>query len=164
MAPSGIVIAAGASPPGVHPVYDEAFYEWRFADPTRVYDGTYVARRDGDPLAAVVTRSTADERIGATELSLAHATPLAGEGRDDGVAAALDGVIADRPDVSVLRAWNPAFPDRILRERGFFADDRPPFSRAFEPDFRLVVASLSGAPFTGAALRESGPALWSLAR
>lgn len=166
-------LAAVDPPPGtVQPVYDAAFYEWWFAGGSRTHDDVYVARRDGDPVAVVVTRETRDERLDATTVWLVHAVPLADRGprdgsagetdREAGLAAILDRVVADNRGSDFLRAWNPVYPARMLRERGFLADDRPPLSWATGPDLRLVTHSMSGAPFDDAALARSGPALWSL--
>ena len=155
-------LARRGVPAGVSPVYDEAFYEWRFAGVSWTQDGTYVARYGDEPLAAVMVRERHDERLDATTLSLIHTVPLAGREREAGIAAILDRIGAERRDVSFLRAWNPVFPDRLLRERGFLPDDRPPLSWIGGPDLRLIAHSLSGEPFSDTALRESGPALWSL--
>jgi GNAT superfamily N-acetyltransferase len=155
-------LADSPAPEGVHPVHDEAFYEWRFSGPTWSPDGAYVARRGGDPVAAVLVRGERDERLDATRVSLIHTVPLAGREREAGLAAILDRVAADRRDATSLRAWNPVFPDRLLRERGFRADDRPPLSWLGDPDLRLIVYSGSTGPFAAPALAESGNYLWSL--
>jgi GNAT superfamily N-acetyltransferase len=155
-------LAATEYPDGVAPVYDEAFYEWHFTGVDWTCDDVYVARRDGDPVAAVVTRETRDDRLDATTVSLVHTVPLAGERREAGIAATLDRILADHRDADFLRAWNPVFPERLLRERGFLADDRPPLSWARGPDLRLVASSHTGEPFSTEALARSGPALWSL--
>ena len=155
-------LASRRAPSGVSPVYDEAFYEWRFAGVSWTQDGTYVARYGDDPLAAVMVRERHDDRLDATTLSLIHTVPLAGREREAGIAAILDRIAAERRDASFLRAWNPVFPDRLLRKRGFLPDDRPPLSWTGGPDLRLVAHSLSGEPFSETALRESGLALWSL--
>jgi len=155
-------LAGRGVPTGVSPVYDEAFYEWRFAGVSWTQDGTYVARYGDEPLAAVMVRERRDERLDATTLSLIHTVPLAGREREAGIAVILDRIAAEHRDASFLRAWNPVFPDWLLRERGFLSDDRPPLSWIGGPDLRLVAHSLSGGPFSEAALRESGPALWSL--
>lgn len=127
------------------------------ADWTR--DETYVARRDGDPLAAVIVRETRDERLDATTVSLVHAVAHPGMAREAGIATILDRIVSDNRDADFLRAWNPVFPDHLLRERGFLSDDRPPLSWARGPDLRLVATSLSGGPFSNDALARSGPAL-----
>ena len=155
-------LAAEHPPETVHPVHDETFYEWRFSGPTWSPDGAYVAHRDGEPIAAVLVREERDERLDATRVSLIHTVPLAGREREPGLAAILDRVAADRRDATSLRAWNPVFPDRLLRERGFLPDDRPPLSWTGDPDLRLVVYSRSRPPFDESALRASGDTLWSL--
>lgn len=154
-------LAASQSPEGVRPRHDAAFYEWRFAGVSWRHDAVYVAERDGEPIAATVTRVTRDDRLDATTVSLVHTVPLAGESREDGLAAILDRVVADYRDTEFLRAWNPVFPDRLLRERGFLADDRPPLSLATESDLQLVVRSTSET-FPTDALRASAATLWSL--
>jgi len=88
--------------------------------------------------------------------------PLAGREREAGLAAILDRLVADRRDATSLRAWNPVYPDRILRERGFLSDDRPPLSWTGDPDLRLVVHPRSGTPFDESALRANGDLLWAL--
>jgi GNAT superfamily N-acetyltransferase len=157
-----VALADGHRPSNVHPVHDREFYEWRFSGPTWSPDGAYVARRRGDPVAAVLVREERDERLDATRVSLLHTVPLAGREREAGIAAVLDRLVADRRDATSLRAWNPVYPDRLLRERGFLPDDRPPLSWTGGPDLRLVVHAASGGPFSTSALTESAEMLWSL--
>lgn len=157
-----VALADDHRPSGVHPVHDREFYEWRFSGPTWSPDGAYVARRGGDPVAAVLVREERDERLDATRVSLLHTVPLAGRERGAGVAAVLDRLAADRRDATSLRAWNPVYPDRLLRERGFLPDDRPPLSWTGDPDLRLVVHAEPDGPFAASALAESAEMLWSL--
>jgi len=155
-------LAGRGDPAGISPVYDREFYEWRYAAAPWTHDGTYLARRDGDLLAGVIVRKTSIDRLDATTVSLVHTVPLAGERRIAGIRAIVDRILTDHAEASFLRAWNPVFPEDLLRERGFRCDDRPPLSWTSGPDLQLVARTVSGAPFSTEALRASAPALWSL--
>jgi len=156
-------LADAARPAGVSPLADAQFYRWRFEGPRWRPDATYVASREGRPIAATITRTTTEAATGAETLSLIHTVPF-GETTDraDGIGAILDRVAVDSPDTGFLRAWNPVYPDRLLRERGFISDQQPPLSWITGPDLQLVAFELSDDRYSTADLQVSGPALWSL--
>jgi len=156
-------LADAARPAGVSPLADAQFYRWRFEGPRWRPDATYVASREGRPIAATITRLTTEAATGAETVSLIHTAPF-GETTDraDGIAAILDRVAADSPDTGFLRAWNPVYPDLLLRERGFVSDQQPPLSWITGSDLQLVVFELPSERYSSADVQVSGPALWSL--
>ncbi|QCC50353.1 GNAT family N-acetyltransferase [Halapricum salinum] len=156
-------LADAARPTGVSPLADEPFYRWRFDGPRWRPDGTYVASRDERPVAATITRTTTEASTGAETVSLIHTVPFGrSDDRDEGVAAILNRVAADSPDAAFLRAWNPVYPERLLRERGFLSDQRRPLSWATGSDLHLVAFDLPESRYSRSNLEGSGPALWSL--
>ena len=123
-----LVALARADPPDrLHVVHDRPFYEWRFDNPNWETT-TYLARRDGEPVVAVVA---ATKEFG----SVAHTQLLdvqpAGESTERSAAfgALLDELLRDHRDVDVLRAPASVF-ERALHGRGFLRDDAFPLSAA----------------------------------
>lgn len=156
-------LADSGRPGGVSPLADAQFYRWRFAGPRWRPDATYVASRDGHPIAATITRRTTETATGAETVSLIHTVPFGQTAdRESGIAAILERIAADSPNAAFLRAWNPVYPDRLLRERGFVSDQQPPLSWLTGPDLRLVTFELPDGRYSSGDLQASGPALWSL--
>lgn len=114
-----------AVPDRIHVVRDEAYYRWRFANP-RWDVRTYVARRSGSPVAALVAAT--EPALDATITVLADALPLSG-GPTDAFAALVEAAIADHADAAVLKASADPVPEALLRNAGFRADDDPVLSR-----------------------------------
>jgi hypothetical protein len=114
-----------AVPDRLHVVRDEPYLDWRFANPN--WDcRTYLARRDGRLIGALVTcTDTAED---ATITRLADALPLVG-GADDAFAALVSAVVADTPTAAVLTATADPIPADVLADNGFLADDSAPLSR-----------------------------------
>ncbi|GGL55775.1 GNAT family N-acetyltransferase [Halocalculus aciditolerans] len=163
--PPGVLagVADRARPAHLHPIYDEAFYDWQFTGPTWRPNATYLAYAGGDPdpVAAVLTR--VEERGGARTVSLIHAAPLTGGDRwTRGLAAILDRVVADSRDAAFLRAWNPVYPARLLEARGFLPDDRPPLSLVTGSDLTLTAYAFHWGRFDGDDLPAAADALWTL--
>jgi GNAT superfamily N-acetyltransferase len=116
-----------SAPPGrIHVARDEAFLSWRFANP-RWETATYVASRDGSPVASVVT---ATERVdGLTTTSLLDHQPMARDGGDRrAYEALLSRVVRDHRDDDLLKTL-ASFDSRLLRRHGFLRDTAFPLSR-----------------------------------
>ena len=154
-------------PDPVHIVYDEAFYEWRFAEPGNRPDAAYLVRRAGRPVAGLVTHRTDDPRNGTTAVTVSHVTPAAGgPERVSALAAAFEHLLADYRRADLVRTANPLVPREILRAYGFAPDDRLPMSKLADHSgltlgLRPLVDGewdLNGRPIQGAE-----PFLWTLA-
>lgn len=130
-------VADRAPPTGLGAPRDTAFYRWRLANPNWSY-GTYVARRDGDPVAAVVVGTRRGTR-GRTR-RLAELLPLDGTARDP-FRAIVGRVLADHADAGLLAASGTRLPARVLREQGFLPDTALPLSAVARPT-RLVTYPL----------------------
>jgi GNAT superfamily N-acetyltransferase len=132
-------------PTGPHVVRDEAFYRWRFASPEWQPNRTYVVRRDGDPVVALVT---AESEAAVTARSVVDVVPrTGGEEWATAVGRALDAVIANAGDAAAVRATAPVFPTSLLADRGFLSGRRLPLS-LLSSDSKLLtlgVRSLDGA-------------------
>lgn len=109
-----------------HIVRDEAFYRWRFQSREWQPNGTFIARRDGEPLVGII----AVENEGRPSVtSVVDVVPRTdGEEWTAAVACVLDSLIADYSETDVLRVSEPVFPTRVLRERGFLQSNRLPLS------------------------------------
>lgn len=118
-------LAAAGRPDRIHVPRDREFYEWRFANP-RWETTTYLARRDGEPVAAVVAATErCDERA---YTQLLDVQPMRkGAERPDAVAALLGELVGDNRDVDLLKAC-PSAGGRVTRKRGFLRDDALPLS------------------------------------
>ncbi|QLG60953.1 GNAT family N-acetyltransferase [Halorarum salinum] len=121
-----VALAAEGRPDAVHVARDAAFYGWRFGNP-RWETTTYLARRAGDPVAAVVA---ATERVDGVDCtSLLDVQPMDGRrDRAGAVAALLRAVVADGREADVLKAVAGPYA-RPLSRRGFRRDDGFPLSR-----------------------------------
>lgn len=148
-----------------HVVRDEAFYRWRFHDnPEWGPNMTYIARRDGNPVAGIVTVETGQ---GFTTTSVIDVVPrTGGENWADAIARLLDSVIADNQDAGIIRVPEPVFPARVLRERGFFPSNKPPLS-AFVDETRQLTLGVrpfdSEVTIGGYPLEQARQELWSVA-
>ncbi|WP_162224678.1 GNAT family N-acetyltransferase [Halorussus amylolyticus] len=134
-------------PDRIHAVRDEEFYRWRFASPewTR---RTYLAVRDGDPVAGVIarTRTNAD---GIRLTQVADVVPLVGdEGRLGAVASVFGRLLADHRNSDLVAISESPLPHSFLRERGFHRNDRFPFSRLKSHHRVLAVRPLDANPAT----------------
>lgn len=88
-----------AIPDGLHVRRDEQFYEYRLRDP-RFQFTTYVARRDGEPVAAVTTSRGGTQ---GSQFMVRDIIPFAGESRP--LRAALSRALGDRPEGHNTKAW-----------------------------------------------------------
>lgn len=116
-----------AVPDRIHVPRDRDFYEWRLGSPAW-QRRTYVARRAGVPVAAVVarTRTTAS---GLTVTQLADVVPLVGgDDWESALRFLIECVLEDHRDSDVVAAHESPIPDRVLAALGFLPDDAPPLS------------------------------------
>ncbi|WP_323190870.1 GNAT family N-acetyltransferase [Halostella sp. PRR32] len=111
-----------AVPEGIHVRRDAEFYRWWIGDPS--FDHTaYVARRDGWPVAALVTRTRNGDKV-----KLLDALPLAVD-RRDAFRALLRSWIDDDGDAAVLSVAESTLPRDLLLASGFVPDGVPLASR-----------------------------------
>lgn len=121
-------------PQGVHVPRERAFVDWRFANP-RWDTTTYVARRDGRPVATVVVATAAKPHTSVAYLLDVQPMTTVPE-RAPAFAAALDAALEDL-DVDAVQAPTDPYP-RVLRSRGFLCDDNPLLSRFSTPATHVV--------------------------
>lgn len=124
-------------PAAAHVHRDEALYGWRFAEPGSQY-ATYVARRNGSPVAAIVVE-TAPETAGPQTARLLEVVPLAGgDDRADAFSALLSEITTDYSTVDHISAAEGAIPQQVFAEHGFIRTDTPPLSTLVDPSYVLV--------------------------
>jgi len=167
-------------PDAVHVVYDEPFYEWRFAEPDNAPAATYLVRAGGRAgtagdadvpdnrvVAGAVVHRERDERNDTSTVTISHVTPAAGgPERTAAIAAAVDRVLADFSDADLVRTANPLVPPAVRRAYGFLPDGRLPMSKLAEPSgLTLGRRPLLDGEWTlnGRPLRGADPYLWTLA-
>lgn len=126
-------------PDDVHVPREEAYVDWRFANP-RWDVATYVARRDDRPTATVVVATAAKPHVTVAYLLDVQPMTTVPE-RGPAFAAALDAAVADL-DVDAVQAPTDPYPG-VLRRRGFLCDDNPLLSR-FSTPATHVVKSVGG--------------------
>ena len=148
-----------------HPVHDRAFFEWRYGVPRWRPNATYVAERDGRPVAAAVVQ-TARSSVGILTTHVRHVVPLTGgEARSDGIHALLDRIVADHPDSDVIRLTEPSFSPSLLSARGFVSDERFPLSALQGSKPKLAVKVIGDAgdrELDDEALAALSRSFWSL--
>jgi GNAT superfamily N-acetyltransferase len=158
-------LSARRRPETPHVVRDEAFYRWRLGNPEWQPNTTFLARRNGESVAGVVTC----KRDGAFSCtSVVDVVPrTGGDTWTNAIAALLDSVIADSRGSDVLRVPEPVFPASLLGERGFLSSDRLPLSALVidRRRLRLGLRPLDGTEATidGFPVRGAAPELWSVA-
>lgn len=112
-------------PDEIHAYRDKQFYEWRYENPEWEYE-SFVATRNGDPIAGVITGTRAeDDRV---TTRICDAVPLAGSERRAGFAAALSRVLKARSESDVITASGTSIPGDLLAQFGFQPDDELPLS------------------------------------
>ncbi|WP_101298068.1 GNAT family N-acetyltransferase [Halegenticoccus soli] len=111
----------------LHALREPRFYRWRFASPVWRRT-TYVARRNGSPVAAVIAR-TRTTNAGVTVTQIAEVTPLDGD-REwlDALARLFDVALKGHAASDLIAVADCGLPREFLLKRGFLADDRPPLS------------------------------------
>lgn len=111
-----------AVPDGIHVDRDAEFYRWWLGDPSFDH-AAYVARRNGRPVAAFVTRTRDGETV-----RLLDALPLALD-RGNAFRALLAAWVDDDEDAAVLSVAESTLPRDLLISSGFVSDDAPVASR-----------------------------------
>ncbi len=139
-------------PEAMHTNRTATFYRWRLANPEHAYT-TYVARRDGEPVAALVTADV-DDRV-----RIVEAVPRALEAERGALERLLVAALADRERREFVTAFGETLP-RPIRYR-FFPDTRPPLSTVVRPSSRTLLArDLDGS----AAVENSSIDDWTFSR
>ncbi|AEH37678.1 GNAT family N-acetyltransferase [Halopiger xanaduensis] len=151
-----------AVPGTLHAHRDETFYEWRFENPKWTYDA-YVASRDGDPIAGVITGTRTQD--GTKETCLTDLVPLARtRERRDGLEAILARVLSDRRDSALLAASGRAVDPALLGQFGFRSDQSLPFSNVTQPTTQVTypLADDGGHEWTVAGRAIADPSNWTV--
>lgn len=148
-------------PDRIHAVRDEPFYRWRFSNPDWAYR-TFVARRDGVPVAGLITGTRAE---GPIVTYVTEVVPLVrGDSGRAVLEALLSRALADHDEVDVVVASGWVLPRRLLARFGFHGDDSFPLSVAADPTV-LIVSRLAGddeTPWRVAGLDPLAPESWLL--
>lgn len=144
-------------PDGVHVGRDESFYRWRLANPNWESVQTYLASRDGEPVAAVVTAT--HRTLGMTITKVMDAVPRTGTDHSREFEALLDAVVSDVREHDVLVTTRGTIPSQALRRFGFCRDDRLPLSLASRPT-ELVVRPIDDAGWNLGGRELTDPDEW----
>lgn len=115
-------------PERVHAVRNERLFRWRFENPAREYT-TYVASRDGSPVAAVVASTTTHQ--GVTTTRIMDALPMDHDRVEAELESLLRTVLGDH--AHVVSALPETLPASLLAQYGFVRQDRFPLSRLTRP-------------------------------
>ncbi|MFW5939908.1 MAG: GNAT family N-acetyltransferase [Halolamina sp.] len=110
-------------PDALHASRDATFFEWRLGNPDWT-PTTYVAKRRGVPVAAVVT--VTEETNDRTFTKVMEALPMAGQGVDDALGRLLAAVCRDHDASDVVKMAHQTVPRSVSRRFGFLRGDRPP--------------------------------------
>ena len=125
-------------PDRFHLARDATFYRWRFGNPHWDY-AAFVGRREGTPVAAIVTGTRTVD--GATVTRLTDVVPLARD-RDErqraAFAAVLERVLAANADADLVAAPSAVTPTAVLRRYGFHSNLRLPLSPVTTPTVQGV--------------------------
>nr|WP_245549643.1 GNAT family N-acetyltransferase [Natronococcus occultus] len=139
-------------PEALHTNRTASFYRWRLANPDHEYV-TYVAKRAGEPVAALVTAAVEDR------LRIVETLPRAIDSERTALERLLAAVLVDAGDHRLVTAFGETLP-RPARYR-FYPDTRPPLSTALQPSSRTLLARDLDA---GAAVEHSSIADWTFSR
>ncbi|MDJ1434507.1 GNAT family N-acetyltransferase [Halostagnicola sp. A-GB9-2] len=151
-----------AVPGTLHANRTETFYDWRFDNPKLSYDA-YVARRDGTPIAGIITGTTSEG--GSQITNLTDVVPLATtRDRRDGLQTLLARIIEDRRDDSLLAFSGDGIPDSMLSNFGFHSDLSAPLSRVSQPTTQVTypISSEGGHDWTIAGRAIADAANWTI--
>ncbi|MFD1563518.1 GNAT family N-acetyltransferase [Haloarchaeobius amylolyticus] len=118
-------------PDTIHANRTAAFYRWRFDNPAQTYT-SYVARRDGEPVAALVV-SSADDHV-----RLVDTLPRTLDGDTAALESLLVAALDDFADRSYVEAFGETLP-APLRFR-FYPDTQAPLSTVLRPTSRTLFA------------------------
>ncbi|MFC6769340.1 GNAT family N-acetyltransferase [Natrinema soli] len=139
-------------PGAIHTNRTAEFYRWRFDNPAHSYP-TYVARRDGDPIAALVV-SSGDEYA-----RIVDALPRTIGSEPEALNRLLVSALDDCADRSYVEAFGETLP-APLRFR-FYPDTRLPLSALIKPTSRTLLARNLGEEID---LESSSIASWTFSR
>lgn len=117
-------------PEAFHVRRDEQFYRWFFDSPSYEY-ATYVARRDGSPVASLTTRTKHGRKV-----LVMDALPTSD--RPEALADLLAAAVADNGDANVVAASGSTLGPDLLASFGFVSDDRPVVSRLCAPKYAAI--------------------------
>ncbi|SEW15051.1 GNAT family N-acetyltransferase [Natrinema salifodinae] len=120
-----------AVPDAIHTNRTADFYRWRFANPAQSYT-TYVARRDDEPVAALVVSGVGDHA------RIVETVPRAVESERAALDRLLVAALDDYADRGYLEAFGATLP-APLRFR-FYPDTRFPLSALLQPAARTLFA------------------------
>ncbi|RQG90962.1 GNAT family N-acetyltransferase [Natrarchaeobius chitinivorans] len=137
---------------GIHANRSPEFYRWRLANPEHDYV-TYMAKRDGDALAAVVV-SCVDDCVRLIEL-----VPREFSARENEIDRLVRTVISEYSNRSYFTAFGIGVPNPV-RNR-FFPDTRVPLSLFVKSTARTLLARDIG---DATVVEDSSPAEWGLTR
>jgi GNAT superfamily N-acetyltransferase len=122
-------------PAALHARRDEEFFEWRPANPAWS-TATYVARRGGDPVAAVVT--VTEENNGCTFTKVMEALPMGGAGVERAMRRLLAAACRDHEGSDVVKMAHPTVPRSVSRPAGFLRGDGAPLAWLTTPSTMVV--------------------------
>lgn len=112
-------------PSEIHAVRDEAFYDWKFRNPTWDYQ-TYIARENDESVAATIF---ATKEGSLTQTRIVESLPLQPENTPLNVIETLyREAIADHPETDYFIAAGDSIPERVRRRLGFLSDGSMPLS------------------------------------
>ncbi|MGM0590162.1 MAG: GNAT family N-acetyltransferase [Halobacteriota archaeon] len=113
-------------PARIHVYRDEAFYHWRFKNP-RWETASYVAFRDGEPVAGVV--ACTEQMAAHTCTMILDVLPFSSDRTLVPAFTALVGAVVDDNDAAdVLKVAGTALPSAVLSKFGFRSDGSFPLS------------------------------------
>lgn len=122
-------------PDEIHAVRDETFYAWRLDNPQWAYE-TYLAERDGEPVAAMITATA--EHGGVITTRVADVVPLACDHLTGELAALLERILEDHDDTDLFGAPSGVVPESVLTDYGFLPDDAPPLNAIADVTIQVV--------------------------
>ncbi|GAB7095798.1 hypothetical protein JCM30237_29520 [Halolamina litorea] len=122
-------------PTGLHARRDAGFFEWRLGNPNWSAT-TYVASRDGDPVAAIV--AVTEGTNGCTFTKVMEALPMGGASVEGELGRLLAEVCHDHGESDVIKMAHGTVPRSVSRSLGFLRGDRPPLRWATSASTMVV--------------------------
>jgi hypothetical protein len=147
-------------PEYVHALRDREFYEWRFSNPNWRYVA-YTARREGTPIAGIVTARGTDGE--ATVTNVVDAVPMVTDSTEErALAATLDRIVRDHAAADVLALRGKTISRSVLARHGFHADRSFPLSYVSSPSTLVTRPTAIEGEGDGSDEEESAPS-WTVA-
>ena len=134
-------------PDAIHAHRTRRFYEWRFDSPVWSRS-TYVAREDGDQVAALIvrTRRTSDA---VTITQIVDIVPMTGgQAWETALSHLFDAVLDDHRSSDLIAITGTVVPAELLKTYGFRPDDRLPLSSFSGHRCTLVSRPVDGVSWT----------------